>query len=105
MKENEKNIQNKFTESINNIDEAENKAIKNIENSGEHYQEQINTLQQESAHQGEVLDKMNAEVDLKVTQPYLNNNDSTSITSSDNGLMKNIVIKGNTEQVQTTGKN
>ena len=99
------NIQNKFTESINNIDEAENKAIKNIENSGEHYQEQINTLQQESAHQGEVLDKMNAEVDLKVTQPYLNNNDSTSITSSDNGLMKNIVIKGNTEQVQTTGKN
>lgn len=99
------NIQNKFTESINNIDEAENKAIKNIENSGEHYQEQINTLQQESAHQGEVLDKMNAEVDLKVTQPYLNNKGETHVTNSDNGSLKNIVVKGNTVQNSTKGLN
>ena len=99
------NIQNKSTESINNIDEAENKAIKNIENSGEHYQEQINTLQQETAQQGEVLDKLNKEVDLKLTQPYLNNNDSTHITSSDNGSLKNIVVKGNTVQNSTKGLN
>lgn len=99
------NIQNKSTELLNNIDEAENKAIKNIENSGEHYQEQINTLQQESAQQDEVLDKLNEEVDLKLTQPYLNNNDSTHITSSDNGLLKNIVVKGNTVQNSTKGLN
>lgn len=99
------NIQNKSTEFLNNIDEAENKAIKNIENSGEHYQEQINTLQQESAQQDEVLDKLNEEVDLKLTQPYLNNNDSTHITSSDNGSLKNIVVKGNTVQNSTKGLN
>lgn len=99
------NIQNKFTESINNIDEAENKAIKNIENSGKHYQEQIDTLQQESAHQGEVLDKLNEEVDLKLTQPYLNNKDETHVVNSDNGLMKNIVVEGNTVQNSTKGLN
>lgn len=99
------NIQNKSTEFLNNIDEAENKAIKNIENSGEHYQEQTNTLQQESAQQDEVLDKLNEEVDLKLTQPYLNNNDSTHITSSDNGSLKNIVVKGNTVQNSTKGLN
>lgn len=81
------------------------KLLKNIENSGEHYQEQINTLQQESAQQDEVLDKLNEEVDLKLTQPYLNNNDSTHITSSDNGSLKNIVVKGNTVQNSTKGLN
>lgn len=99
------NIQNKFTESINNIDEAENKAIKNIENSGEHYQEQINTLQQESAHQGEVLDKMNEEVDLKVTQPYLNNKGETHVINSDNGALKNVIVEGDTVQNSTKGIN
>ena len=100
-----RNIQNKSTESLNNIDEAENKAIKNIENSGEHYQEQINTLQQESAQQGEVLDKLNEEVDLKVTSPYLNNKGENHVTNSDNGSLKNIVVKGNTVQNSTKGIN
>lgn len=99
------NIQNRSTESLNNIDEAENMALKNIESSGEYYQDQINTLQQETAQQGEVLDKLNEEVDLKLTQPYLNNNDSTHITSSDNGSLKNIVVKGNTVQNSTKGLN
>ena len=48
---------------------------------------------------------MNEEVDLKLTQPYLNNNDSTHITSSDNGSLKNIVVKGNTVQNNTKGLN
>ncbi len=99
------NIQNKSTEVLNDIDEAENKAIKNIEDSGEQYQEQIDTLQQESAHQGEVLDKLNEEVDLKVTQPYLNNKGETHVTNSDNGSLKNIVVKGNTVQNSTKGLN
>ena len=99
------NIQNKSTESINNIDETENKAIKNIENSGEHYQEQIDTLQQETAKQGEVLDKLNEEVDLKVTQPYLNNKGENHVANSDNGLMKNVVVEGNTVQNSTKGFN
>ena len=62
-------------------------------------------MQQESAQQDEVLDKLNEEVDLKLTQPYLNNNDSTHITSSDNGSLKNIVVKGNTVQNSTKGLN
>lgn len=99
------NIQNKSTEVLNDIDEAENKAIKNIEDSGEQYQEQIDTLQQESAHQGEVLDKLNEEVDLKVTQPYLNNKGETHVTNSDNGSLKNIVVKGNTVQNSAKGLN
>lgn len=97
------NIQNKSTEFLNNIDEAENKAIKNIENSGEHYQEQINTLQQESAQQGEVLDKLNEEVDLKVTQPYLNNKGENHVVNSDNGALKNVIVEGNTVQNSTKG--
>lgn len=109
MKSAIKNIEDTSAQSVTNVenakDEAENKAIKNIENSGEHYQEQINTLQQESAQQDEVLDKLNEEVDLKLTQPYLNNNDSTHITSSDNGSLKNIVVKGNTVQNSTKGLN
>lgn len=97
------NIQNKSNESINNIDETENKAIKNIENSGEHYQEQIDTLQQETAKQGEVLGKLNEEVDLKVTQPYLNNKGENHVANSDNGLMKNVIVEGNTVQNSTKG--
>lgn len=99
------NIQNKSTEFLNNIDEAENKAIKNIENSGEHYQEQINTLQQESAQQGEVLDKLNEEVDLKVTQPYLNNKGENHVANSDNGALKNVIVEGDTVQNSTKGIN
>lgn len=99
------NIQNKSTEFLNNIDEAENKAIKNIENSGEHYQEQINTLQQESAQQDEVIDKLNEEVDLKVTQPYLNNKGENHVANSDNGALKNVIVEGNTVQNSTKGLN
>lgn len=99
------NIQNKSTEFLNNIDEAENKAIKNIENSGEHYQEQINTLQQESAQQDEVLDKLNEEVDLKVTQPYLNNKGENHVANSDNGALKNVIVEGDTVQNSTKGIN
>lgn len=99
------NIQNKSTELLNNIDEAENMALKNIENFGEYYQNQINTLQQESAQQDEVLDKLNEEVDLKLTQPYLNNKGEKHVVNSDNGLMRNIVVEGNTVQNSTKGLN
>lgn len=99
------NIQNRSTESLNNIDEAENMALKNIESSGEYYQDQINTLQQETAQQGEVLDKLNEEVDLKVTQPYLNNKGENHVANSDNGALKNIVVEGNTVQNSTKGLN
>ena len=86
-----------------NIAESKNDAIKQIQSEGQSYQDQINKLQKSEALQDEVLDKLNEEVDLKVTQPYLNNNDSTHITSSDNGSLKNIVVKGNTVQNSTNG--
>lgn len=98
-------IQNKSTEFLNNIDEAENMAIKNIKNSGEYYQDQINTLQQETAQQDEVLDKLNEEVDLKLTSPYLNNKGENHVVNSDNGALKNIIVKGNTVQNSTKGLN
>ena len=88
-----------------NIAESKNDAIKQIQSEGQSYQDQINKLQKSEALQDEVLDKLNEEVDLKLTQPYLNNNDSTHITSSDNGLLKNIVVKGNTVQNSTKGLN
>ena len=88
-----------------NIAESKNDAIKQIQSEGQSYQNQINELQKSEALQDEVLDKLNEEVDLKVTQPYLNNNDSTHITSSDNGSLKNIVVKGNTVQNTTKGLN
>lgn len=88
-----------------NIAESKNDAIKQIQSEGQSYQDQINKLQKYEALQDEVLDKLNEEVDLKLTQPYLNNNDSTHITSSDNGLLKNIVVKGNTVQNSTKGLN
>lgn len=97
------NIQNKSTELLNNIDEAENMALKNIENFGEYYQDQINELQKSEALQDEVLDKLNEEVDLKLTQPYLNNKGEKHVVNSDNGLMRDLVIKGNTVQVTTKG--
>lgn len=86
-----------------NIAESKNDAIKQIQSEGQSYQDQINKLQKSEALQDEVLDKLNEEVDLKLTQPYLNNNDSTHITSSDNGSLKNIVVKGNTVQNSTKG--
>ena len=88
-----------------NIAESKNDAIKQIQSEGQSYQDQINELQKSEALQDEVLDKLNEEVDLKLTQPYLNNNDSTRITSSDNGSLKNIVVKGNTVQNSTKGLN
>jgi hypothetical protein len=97
------NIQNKSTELLNNIDEAENMALKNIENFGEYYQNQINEIQKSEALQDEVLDKLNEEVDLKLTQPYLNNKGENHVVNSDNGLIRDLVIKGNTVQVTTKG--
>lgn len=88
-----------------NIAESKNDAIKQIQSEGQSYQDQINKLQKSEALQDEVLDKLNEEVDLKLTQPYLNNNDTTHITSSDNGSLKNIVVKGNTVQNSTKGLN
>lgn len=98
-------IQNKSTEFLNNIDEAENMAIKNIKNSGEYYQDQINELQKSEALQDEVLDKLNEEVDLKLTSPYLNNKGENHVVNSDNGALKNIIVKGNTVQNSTKGLN
>lgn len=86
-----------------NIAKSKNDAIKQIQSEGQSYQDQINKLQKSEALQDEVLDKLNEEVDLKLTQPYINNNDSTHITSSDNGLMSDLVIKGNTVQESTKG--
>lgn len=88
-----------------NIVESKNDAIKQIQSEGQSYQDQINELQKSEALQGEAINKLKDDVDLKVTQPYLNNNDSTHITSSDNGSLKNIVVKGNTVQNSTKGLN
>lgn len=86
-----------------NITESKNNAIKQIQNEGQSYQDQINELQKSEALQDEEIDRLKDDVDLKVTQPYLNNNDSTHTTSSDNGALKNIVVKGNTVQNSTKG--
>lgn len=88
-----------------NITESKNNAIKQIQNEGQSYQDQINELQKSEALQDEEIDKLKDDVDLKLTQPYLSNNDSTHITSSDNGSLKNIVVKGNTVQNSTKGLN
>lgn len=88
-----------------NITESKNNAIKQIQNEGQSYQDQINELQKSEALQDEAINKLKDDVDLKLTQPYLNNNDSTHITSSDNGSLKNIVVKGNTVQNSTKGLN
>lgn len=88
-----------------NIAESKNDAIKQIQSEGQSYQDQINELQKSEALQDEAINKLKDDVDLKVTQPYLNNNDSTHITSSDNGSLKNIVVKGNTVQNSTNGLN
>lgn len=88
-----------------NIAESKNDAIKQIQSEGQSYQDQINELQKSEALQDEAINKLKDDVDLKVTQPYLNNNDSTHITSSDNGSLKNIVVKGNTVQNSTKGLN
>ena len=86
-----------------NITESKNDAIKQIQSEGQSYQDQINELQKSEALQDEVLDKLNEEVDLKVTQPYLNNKGENHVVNSDNGLMRDLVIKGNTVQVTTKG--
>lgn len=88
-----------------NIAESKNDAIKQIQSEGQSYQDQINELQKSEALQDEAINKLKDDVDLKVTQPYLNNNDSTHITSSDNDSLKNIVVKGNTVQNSTKGLN
>ena len=88
-----------------NITESKNDAIKQIQNEGQSYQNQINELQKSEALQDEEIDSLEKEVDLKLTQPYLNNKDETHVVNSDNGLMKNIVVEGNTVQNSTKGLN
>lgn len=88
-----------------NIAESKNDAIKQIQSEGQSYQDQINELQKSEALQDEVLDKLNEEVDLKLTQPYLNNKGENHVVNSDNGALKNIIVKGNTVQNSTKGLN
>lgn len=88
-----------------NIAESKNDAIKQIQSEGQSYQDQINELQKSEALQGEVLDKLNEEVDLKLTSPYLNNKGENHVVNSDNGTLKNIIVKGNTVQNSTKGLN
>ena len=88
-----------------NIAESKNDAIKQIQSEGQSYQDQINELQKSEALQDEVLDKLNEEVDLKLTSPYLNNKGENHVVNSDNGALKNIIVKGNTVQNSTKGLN
>lgn len=88
-----------------NIAESKNDAIKQIQSEGQSYQDQINKLQKSEALQDEVLDKLNEEVDLKLTSPYLNNKGENHVVNSDNGALKNIIVKGNTVQNSTKGLN
>lgn len=88
-----------------NIAESKNDAIKQIQSEGQSYQDQINKLQKSEAQQDEVLDKLNEEVDLKLTSPYLNNKGENHVVNSDNGALKNIIVKGNTVQNSTKGLN
>ena len=88
-----------------NITESKNNAIKQIQNEGQSYQDQINTLQKSEALQDDEIQSLKQDVNLKLTQPYLNNKGETHVTNSDNGSLKNIVVKGNTVQNSTKGLN
>ena len=88
-----------------NIAESKNDAIKQIQSEGQSYQNQINELQKSEALQDEAIDSLKDDLDLKVTQPYLNNKGENHVANSDNGALKNIVVKGNTVQNSTKGIN
>ncbi len=96
-------VENSTEQLKENIAESKNDAIKQIQSEGQSYQDQINELQKSEALQDEAINKLKNDIDLKVTQPYLNNKGEKHIVNSDNGLMRDLVIKGNTIQVTTKG--
>lgn len=98
-------IQKEKTNALNDVNQSKNKAIKEVEDAGAHYQEQIDDLQKESAAQSVTLENLKGEVELKLNSPYLNNKNETHITNSDNGLVDNLIIEGNTYQETTKGYN
>lgn len=85
------------------INDKRVEAIEEVEAQAKSYQVQIDELKESDKSQNEEIENLKATVDTKLTQPYINNNDSAHITSSDNGLMRDLVIKGNTVQVTTKG--
>lgn len=87
------------------INDKRVEAIEEVEAQAKSYQVQIDELKESDKSQNEDIENLKATVDTKITQPYINNNDSTQITSSDNGLMSDLVIKGNTVQNSTKGLN
>lgn len=87
------------------INDKRVEAIEEVEAQAKSYQVQIDELKESDKSQNEEIENLKATVDTKLTQPYINNNDSTHITSSDNGLMSDLVIKGNTVQNSTKGLN
>lgn len=99
------NVQKEKTNALSDVNQSKNKAIKEVEEAGAHYQEQIDDLQKESAAQSVTLENLKDEVELKVNSPYLNNKGENHVANSDNGALKNIVVKGNTVQNSTKGIN
>ena len=97
------NVQKEKTNALSDVNQSKNKAIKEVEEAGAHYQEQIDDLQKESAAQSVTLENLKDEVELKVNSPYLNNKNAIYITNSDNGLVDNLIIEGNTYQETTKG--
>lgn len=87
------------------INDKRVEAIEEVEAQAKSYQVQIDELKESDKSQNEEIENLKATVDTKLTQPYINNNDSAHITSSDNGLMSDLVIKGNTVQQTTKGYN
>lgn len=87
------------------INDKRVEAIEEVEAQAKSYQVQIDELKESDKSQNEEIENLKATVDTKLTQPYINNKDSTHITSSDNGLMSELVIKGNTVQNSTKGLN
>lgn len=85
------------------INDKRVEAIEEVEAQAKSYQVQIDELKESDKSQNEEIENLKATVDTKLTQPYINNKDSTHITSSDNGLMSELVIKGNTVQNSTKG--
>lgn len=96
-------IKNSKDDALKEINLSKNSAVQEVEKSGEHYQEQIVDLQKESAAQSVTLENLKGEVELKLNSPYLNNKNETHITNSDNGLVDNLIIEGNTYQETTKG--
>lgn len=96
-------IKNSKDDALKEINLSKNSAVQEVEKSGEYYQEQIVDLQKESAAQSVTLENLKGEVELKVNSPYLNNKNETHITNSDNGLVDNLIIEGNTYQETAKG--